>query len=169
MTFEVAKPVGHHLKARRLGIETLNEAHVYLRRDSAVSRAEGFSAHNRVQISNGDHSVIATLYQLTGDILRVDEIGLSEWAWQHLGTSEGDLLAIEHAPPVDSLSYLRSKIYGHDLPPQAFDAILKDISKGEYSNIHLSAFITACAARPLKLAEIRGLTDAMIKVGDRLQ
>jgi thymidine phosphorylase len=157
------------LRPKRLGIETLNEAHVFLHRDSPISRAEGFSAHSRVLISANNRTMVATLYHLTGDMLSIDEAGLSEQAWQQLGLCENDTLQIEHAPPVDSLRYLRSKVYGHDLAPNAFDAILGDIAHGEYSNIHLAAFITACAARPLKLEEIHSLTEAMIKVGDRLQ
>jgi len=157
------------LRPKRLGIETLNEAHVFLHRDSPISRAEGFSAHARVLISAKDHALVATLYHLTGDMLEIDEIGLSEQAWQQLKLCDGDTLQIGHAPPVDSLRYLRSKVYGHELAPHAFDAILEDIAHGEYSNIHLAAFITACAARPLKLQEIHGLTEAMIKVGDRLE
>lgn len=169
MTSAASPAKAHSLRPKRLGVETLNEAHVFLRRDSAVSRAEGFTAHTRVRISKAEHSIIATLYYLTGDLLSTDEIGLSELAWQQLDVRGGDSLQIEHAPPVDSLRYLRSKVYGHDLAPSGFDAILQDILKGEYSNIHLAAFITACAARPLKIEEIHGLTEAMIKVGDRLQ
>lgn len=158
-----------HLRPKRLGIETLNEAHVFLRRDSPISRAEGFSAHSRVLVSANGHAMVATLYHLTGDMLSTDEIGLSEQAWRQLKLDKDDTIQIEHAPPVDSLRYLRSKVYGHELAPHAFDAILGDIAHGEYSNIHLAAFITACAARPLKLGEIHSLTEAMIKVGDRLQ
>lgn len=169
MTSATSPANAHSLRPKRLGIETLNEAHVFLRRDSAVSRAEGFTAHTRVRISKTEHSIVATLYYLTGDLLGTDEIGLSELAWQQLDVREGERLQIEHAPPIDSLRYLRSKVYGHDLAPSGFDAILGDILKGEYSNIHLAAFITACAARPLKAEEIHSLTEAMIKVGDRLQ
>ena len=163
------EPTKHCLKARRLGIETLNEAHVYVCHDSPVSRAEGFAAHNRVLISLNGKSTVATLYPLLGEMLGPDEIGLSEWAWTHLGASEGAAIEIVHAPPVESLSYVRSKVYGHDLNAHAFDAILGDITKGEYSNIYLASFITACAARPLKIEEIRALTDSMVKVGDRLK
>jgi len=157
------------LRPKRLGIETLSEAHVFLHRDSPISRAEGFSAHARVLVSTKDHGMVATLYHLTGNLLSIDEIGLSEQAWRQLKLGDDDTVQIEHARPVDSLRYLRSKVYGHELMPHAFDAILGDISRGEYSNIHLAAFITACAARPLKLEEIHSLTEAMIKVGDRLQ
>ena len=46
--------------------------------------------------------------------------------------------------------------------------IIKDVAVGRYSNVELSAFITACAARPLDEREISALTRAMIEVGDRI-
>ena len=157
-----------NLTARRLGIETLHEAHVFLRKDSFVSRAEGFSAHTRILVCHGDRSIIATLYHLTSDLIGPTEIGLSESAWSRLGLNDGDDVSVGHAPPVESLSHVRSKVYGHPLNAHAFDEIVSDVAKGEYSSIHLSAFITACAARPLDLSEMRALTEAMVKVGDRL-
>jgi thymidine phosphorylase len=47
-------------------------------------------------------------------------------------------------------------------------AVTTDIVDGKYSDIHLSSFITACAARPLDRGEVRALTKAMVDVGDRL-
>lgn len=157
------------LTARRLGIETLREAHVFLRKDSFVSRAEGFAAHTRILVCRGDRSIVATLYHLTSELIGADEIGLSESAWTQLALNEGDEVSVGHAPPVESLSHVRGKVYGHTLSPHAFDEIIADVAKGEYSSIHLSAFITACAARPLDISEMRALTDAMVKVGDRLE
>ena len=59
------------LVARRLGIATRHEAVVFLREDSHISRAEGFTAHTRVRVTNGHHSIIATLYHVTTNILQV--------------------------------------------------------------------------------------------------
>ena len=39
------------LKARRLGIDMQQEAVVFMRRDCHVCRAEGFTAHARVQLT----------------------------------------------------------------------------------------------------------------------
>ena len=48
------------------------------------------------------------------------------------------------------------------------DAIVGDIVAGRYSDLHLSAFITACADERLDADETIALTRAMVAVGDRL-
>jgi thymidine phosphorylase len=157
------------LKARRLGIETLEQAHVFVRRDSHVCRAEGLSAHNRVLVSAPSSSVIATLFPVSSDFLSPEEIGVSDWAWQTLQLKDGDRVSVTHAPPVTSLSHLRSKVFGHPLSSHAFNEIMGDVVTGRYSNIQLSSFVTACAARPLNHAEICALTDAMVRAGETLR
>lgn len=65
------------LKARRLGVDTHDEAVVFLRQESHVCRAEGFAAHARVRLTYNGRSLIATLYQVSSDIVALDEAGLS--------------------------------------------------------------------------------------------
>jgi thymidine phosphorylase len=157
------------LRARRLGIETLEQAHVFIRRDSNVCLAEGLSAHNRVLVSAPHSSVIATLFPVSSDFLSPEEIGVSDWAWHALQLNDGDRICVAHAPPVTSLSHLRSKVFGHPLSQHAFDEIMKDVVTGRYSSIQLSSFVTACAARPLNHPEICSLTDAMVRAGETLR
>ncbi len=162
-------PLGHHpLKARRLGIETLHEAHVFMRKDCPVCKSEGFTSHNRVLVSHGDHSVVATLYQVAPDVLECDEAGISEWAWHYLNLTPGARVSVSHPPPLESMSQVRSKVYGHRLGAHGFDTIIKDVDARNYSNIQLAAFVTACASQELDLAEMRGLTEAMVNAGERL-
>ena len=61
------------VRARRLGLDTQYEAVVFMHKDCAVCRSEGFSAHARVLLCNGERRVIATLYQATGDLIAHDE------------------------------------------------------------------------------------------------
>lgn len=158
----------HRLRVRRLGLDTQYEAVVFMRKDCHVCRAEGFMAHSRVLLINGGHEVIATLYQADGGLLGHDEAALSESAWQRLGVKEGDHIAVAHPAPLDSLSHVRSRIYGRDLSDAAMHAIVRDVVAGRYSDIHLASFITACAARPLVQHEVLALTQAMVDAGDRL-
>jgi len=162
-------PFGHHaLKARRLGIETLHEAHIFMRKDCPVCRSEGFASHNRVLVCHGEKSVVATLYQVAPDFLGIDEAGLSEWAWQALELAPGARVTVSHPAPLESMSQVRSKIYGHRMSAHAFDAIIADVEARRYSNIQLAAFITACASQALDHTEMRGLTAAMVNAGDTL-
>lgn len=155
------------VRVRRLGIDTHSEMVVFLHRNSPICRSEGFAAHNRVLLrANGRH-VIATLYQVS-DLVSVDEAGLSESAWQQLALAEGGMISVSHPEPLDSLSLVRSRIYGHRLSENSLHAIVRDIVDGKYSDIHTTSFVTACATHPLDRGEVLGLTRAMVDVGERL-
>jgi thymidine phosphorylase len=156
------------LRARRLGIDTQYEAVVFMHKDCAVCRSEGFVAHNRVLLRAGDRQVIATLYHATTNFIAHDEAALSESAWERLALHDGDTLSVSHPDPLESLSSVRSRIYGNDLNESALRGIIADVVDGKYSDIHLSSFITACAARPLDRQEVMALTKAMVDVGERL-
>ena len=156
------------LKARRLGIETIPEAQVYLHKNCEVCKSEGFETHARVLIRHEDRTIIANLYQVTSDIVSDGDAGLSELAWERLGLQEGGDVTITHPPTIESLSSVRGKVYGQRLDQASLDNIITDIAAGRYSNVELSAFITACAARPLDHHEICSLTRAMVEAGDRL-
>jgi len=71
-------------------------------------------------------------------------------------------------PPLESMSHVRAKVYGRTLDARAMRAILDDVVAGRYSDIHLAAFLTACAGDRLDLAETTALTRAMVDVGERL-
>jgi thymidine phosphorylase len=158
------------VRARRLGLDTQYEAVVFMHKECQVCRSEGFSAHARVLLRNGKQEVIATLYQVTtGDLIAHNEAALSESAWKRLGLNDGDRIIVTHPSPLDSLSHVRSRIYGHDLSEASFHAIIEDIVDGKYSDIHLSSFLTACATRELAHKEILALTHAMVEAGERLK
>jgi thymidine phosphorylase len=156
------------LTARRLGLDTQHEAMAFVRADSPVCRSEGFSAHSRVQLTNGSKSIIATLYQTSTDLVSDQEIGLSEAAWRLLGLADGCQIYISHPAPLESLKTVRGKVFGQRLDPAGTLAIITDIVAGRYSDIHLSSFVTACSALPLDLAETIALTRAMVETGSKM-
>lgn len=160
---------GNELRARRLGVDTHQEAVVYMRRDCHVCRAEGFSAHARVSVSHGSRSVIATVNLVADYLLDRGEAGLSESAWRRLECADGATLVISHAKAVDSLSAVRGKIYGRVFGGGSLGSIMRDIVGGRYSDIQISSFVTACAARGLSDDEVTGLTRAMIAAGERIE
>jgi thymidine phosphorylase len=156
------------LAVKRLGIQTLQEAQIFMRQDCHVCRSEGFSSHARVLVSHNGRSIVANLYQVTSDIVAMDEAGMSESAWEGLGLAPDSKVMISHPPPLESLSAVRGKVYGKRLDYTSVARIIGDIAAGRYSNIQLSAFITACAARALDHNEICALTRAMVETGDRI-
>jgi thymidine phosphorylase len=154
--------------ARRVGVDTYQEAVVYMRDDCPVCRSEGFTAQTRLEIALGDRRVIATLNIVSGSWLGHCEAGLSESAWAALGAIDGASLTVSHAPPLDSHSHVRAKVYGHRLGAAAFREVIRDVAAGRYSDLHLAAFVTACAGDRLDFDETVSLTRAMVDAGQRL-
>ncbi len=157
------------LQLVRLDIDTHHQAIAYMRRDCHVCRAEGFNAQSRVELTLGAKRVVATLDTVGGDWLAPGAIGVSEATWQLLGAKDGELVTVAHPPPLESLTHVRAKIFGHELKQNALHAVMRDIVAGFYSDIQLSAFVTACADDHLNLDEVTYLTAAMVEVGERLQ
>lgn len=164
-----AEPVATTLRARRLGLSAAgNDLIAVMRHDCPVCRSEGLASRAQVSLRAGDHEIVVSLLHSSGDSPAHGEIGLSETAWHRLGVEDGDAVEIAHAEPLASLSDVRRRIYGNRLDQAAFSAIISDIAEHRYSDVHLSAFVTACSAVPLDTDETIGLTRAMVDVGERL-
>ena len=87
------------LRARRLGIDTLDETVLFLRRDCPVCRSEGFESRAMVRVRHGAREIVATLYQVTDHLLGPDEAGLSDAAWTRLGLTDGARIEIAPRAP----------------------------------------------------------------------
>ncbi len=157
------------LYARRLGLLSQHDAIVLMREDSPVGRSEGHAPRSQVLVMANGSEVTATLYQVRGgDLVQPDEAGLSEAAWARLGVSDGDEIHVRHPPALTSMSSVRRRIFGQRLDAAAMLDIVSDVAAGRYSDVHLSAFLTACSALSLDRDETVHLTRAMVQVGQRL-
>jgi thymidine phosphorylase len=156
------------LRARRAQIDTYQQPVVYMRRDSDVCRAEGFEAQAQVEVVTANRIVPAILHPISAEWLALDEAALSEAAWRLAGVQSGELIGIRHAVPLDSLRFLRAKVYGRKLDYPSLRALMADVAAGRVSDLHLAAFVTACAGGRLAHEEVVALTRAMLDVGERM-
>jgi thymidine phosphorylase len=159
---------GTSLHLRPLGIDTHQEFVIYMHHDCHVCRAEGFEAQTRVEVSLGDRQIIATLNLVNSDLLQAGEASLSLSAWRALLAKPNDKIVVSHAPTLDSLSAMRAKIYGHRLDALALQAIINDIAAGRYSDLHIAAFLSACAGGRMDVQETIDLTRAMVDAGESI-
>ena len=169
MNGSAGKKEQHSLRVRRLGIDTYREPIIYMREDCHICRSEGFEARSRIRVNVGDRSIVATLNIIRDSLLQPGELGLSDAAWRLLNPQEMDIAYLSHPEPLTSASYVRAKIYGHTLNESQFHMIMQDIVAGRYDDVHLSAFITACAGSHMNFDEVVYLTRSMINTGSRLQ
>lgn len=156
------------LRARPLGIHTLDEPVVFMRTDCHVCRSEGLSSRSRVLLQSGDRSVVATLYQVSSDLIAIDEVGLSDAAWSLLGVAHGNPVAVHHPDPLTSFGHVRSRIFGNRLSVSQFREVLDDVTARRYSSVETTAYLVSGSSFPLDEAETVALTRVMVELGETL-
>ena len=156
------------LKLKYLGINSYKEPIIYMREDCHICKSEGFNAQARVRVALKENSIIATVNTVETKLLRHNEAGLSNYAWDLLSAKSGDQISITHPKPLESLSYIRSKIYGHELKEDETKHIIDDIITGQLSDINIAMYIAVCAGDRLSKQEVIFLTKAMVDAGQRL-
>jgi len=156
------------LTLKYFGIDTYKEPVVYIRRDSSICKSEGLATPARVQVKLNDRSIIATLNTIENHLLQECEASLSNYAWHMLGAQEGEKISISHPKPLDSLRYIREKVYGHELNLTEMSSIIQDIVTGKLSDLHIAMFIASTTGDRTTQQEIIHLTKAMIDVGEKI-
>ena len=136
------------VRARRLGLDTQYEAIVFMHKECDVCRSEGFRRARAGLAAQWEapghrHACIKS----TGDLIAHDEAALSESAWTRLGLTDGARITVTHPAPLDSLSHVRSRIYGHDLGESSFHAIITR-HRGRQIFRHSSVVVSHRLRRP---------------------
>lgn len=163
--FETALP----LALRRVAIDTYRENVAYLHRECDLYRAEGFQALAKVEVHASGRRILATLNVVDDvNIVGHAQLGLSEDAFVLLGVEEGHAVSVSQAEPPSSIPALHRKIAGERLSRGDFQTIVQDIAELRYSKIELTAFVVACDLGELDREEVYYLSDAMSRVGRRL-
>ncbi|MCX7115811.1 MAG: thymidine phosphorylase family protein [Gammaproteobacteria bacterium] len=156
------------LTLKYLGINTYKDPIIYMRADSHICKSEGFCAQVRVRVVLHERSVIATVNTVETNLLRHNEASLSTYAWELLSAKEGDVISVTHPQSPDSLSYIRSKVYGKELTAEETQHIIDDLIAGQLSDINIAMYIAASAGDRLSKKEVFDLTKAMVDSGQRL-
>jgi len=159
------------LKLRRVAIDTYKENVAYLHRDCALYRSEGFQALSKIEVLCKEDGlpVIAVLNVVDDEnIVKADELGLSEQGFRQFSVSEGTAVRVSHAIPPVSIKAVHKKIAGDTLSFNEYLGISRDIVGNRYSKIEMAAFLVACSETGMERDEVMNLTRAMIETGDRL-
>lgn len=139
-----------------------------MRADCLICKSEGFNAQSRVMVKLNQCSIIATLNIVETDLLKHNEASLSNYAWKLLSAKNGDEITITHPKTLESINYIRSKIYGNELSKPETKSIIKDIVSGQLSDIHIAMFIAASGGNRLTNQEVLHLTHAMVDTGQQI-
>jgi|TARA_R110000868_G_scaffold67056_5_gene199337 thymidine phosphorylase len=157
------------MKIRRIAIDTHPENTAFLSRSGNGYSPEQFQALRKIEIGNGNVSILATL-AIVDDacLLQPGEIGLGEQAFRRLGLAEGSEVSFRQAPVPHSLEHVRRKIDGDTLDDTEIREIINDIAAYRYSPMEIGAFLVGCASF-MTTQETLALTSAMAGVGRRMR
>lgn len=154
------------LRTRRVAIDTWRESVVYLHRECEAVRAAGFQALSKVTVRANGMAINAVLNVVDDEtIVRTDELGLSEDAFERLAVAAGHMVRISPAEPPASLPALHRKIAGERLSREDMRALIADVAQARYSKIELAAFVVATNGYDLERDEVLYLTEAMVASG----
>lgn len=158
------------LKLKRIAIDTYHENVAYLHRNCELYRAEGFQALSKITVMSNGTRIITVLNVVDDEsIVSPGELGLAEQAFVQFNGHEGDLVAVEHAEPPESMDAVRRKINGERLTLNDFRQITQDIIDNRYSKMEMAAFLVASAQSGLDREETLYLTTAMTESGERIK
>ncbi len=155
-------------RIRKLGIDTYNEAVVYIRRENLLLPSLGRHIFEKVRIWRGNKEIFATLHTLDG-IIGINEVGLSRYAFEKLGLKEGKYVYFEPAPPLESIDFIKKRIYGEKCTEEELEKIARDISAGRYSSAEISTFVISVHLNPFSDDELFWFIRSVVNNGKRLK
>lgn len=170
MVDQAAENKPYYLRLRRVAIDTYKENVVYLHRQCHVYSVERFQALSKIEIVDGNgHRIVAVLNVVdTEAVVGVDEVGLSEQAFEQMDLAEGSTVAVAHAEPPGSMEAVRRKIAGERLSQADYTHIAQDIAGHRYSKMEMAAFLVSAGQAGLDRDEVLYLTRAMAATGEKL-
>ena len=154
------------LKVRILGLSAGRKPVVILNEDDA--REIGVRGSSRVEISYGNKKIVG-IVNLSKSLVKKGEIGFSEEVERRLKVKENESIEVNEAPFPVSVEYIREKLRGRRLSKEKIYQIVKDVVKGNLSEIEITGFVVALHSYGLSLEEAANLSLAMVKTGEVLK
>ena len=154
------------LKARILGLEAGGKLVALLNREDAEDL--GVSSLERVRIAKNNREAIAIVNTATKLIER-GTIGIYEEVRAILDIEAGEEVDVEISPLPKSVHFIRNKLRQRKLTYEEILEIIKDMVRGNLSEIEIASFVTALHIFGLDLDEATSLSRAMVETGSTLK
>ena len=154
-----------NLEVKFLGLEAGGKSVVVLNREDAEDLS--VSSLGRVRIESRGKELTAIVNTAT-KLIEEGKIGVYEEVRNSLSLKEGEEVDVEIAPFPTSVYSIRNKLRGRKLTYEEILQIVKDLVKGNISEIETASFVTALHIYGLDLDEATSLSLAMVETGNTL-
>ena len=149
------------LRLRRVPIDSCGENIVFIHRDNETFRGSTLDTLCRVEIHGGLKPIYGKVVLVDSeDIVKLEEIGLSEGCLSSINLPEGSEVPIVPAPPPSSINSVQRKIKGGVLSSKEYRSIISDISQHKYSKVEIAALQVANSSF-LTPQEVLAMTEAI--------
>jgi len=148
------------LSAEALDIATQTPTVLF---NAADAQELGVHPLDRVQIRADGRTSIG-IVEVTEELIAEGRIGVTRLLGHLVGRVDVTL-----APKPDSVSYITKKLRDLELERLELAAIVDDVDRDRLNDVELSAFVSGIYANGLSRAEIIGLTERMVAVGQTLR
>lgn len=158
------------LRAKRMGIDTYNEAVVYIRKEHILRPSLGLHILEKVRVKRGKVEILGVLHAVDDEFLSLNEVGLSNYACRKLGVSDGDRVEVEPFYYPLSFDFVKERILKRRrFTKEEIRRIAEDISRGRYSGVELTAFVISVHLFPFSDEELVWFIEEVVRNGKQLK
>jgi len=111
---------------------------------------------------------ISSILDVVGEIIKDDEIAISDEIKKILGIRKGQKVDISISSPPRSLGFIKKKLDGKKLLEKEIKEIIKDIVNNSLSETEVSLFVSAMYQKGMDFNETIHLIEAILSSGKRL-
>ncbi|MEM4259868.1 MAG: thymidine phosphorylase family protein [Candidatus Woesearchaeota archaeon] len=155
------------LKVRNIPISTGNANIAVINEEDAIKF--DLFPEDRIKVIYGKNDVVVSLDITKDKSMPPGYIYVMEEVTEYLHLKNNKLVKIEMAQKPISTKYIRKKLSGGKLTKKEIYTIIKDIVKGNLTDIELTYFVSGCYSHELSIDEITYMVKALVDTGQRFR
>lgn len=136
--------------------------------DNKTAKKIGVRAKDRISIKSNSKELI-TIVDITGTIIKKDEILVSEEILEELNLKDNQIVDITLAVTPSSLDYIKKKLDNKKLNKKEIKEIISDIVKNSLSESEIALFVSSMYQNGMNFNETIYLIESIIETGHKLK
>lgn len=129
----------------------------------------GLHAGEWVRATMGAQPDTPALVHVSPTFVAKGEAGVSEELAAQLGGMAGEPVTLAPSRRATSVQWIRRKLDGKRLEPEQIDAVVRDISRGAFTAIEVTAWASALQVHGMDTDEIVAYVKSMVASGERIK
>jgi len=129
----------------------------------------GLHAGESVRVTIGTLPDAPAIVNVSATLVQPGEAGLSGELVGRAGALTGQPVTLAVARRVTSVQWIRHKLDGGRLSPEQIQAVVRDIARGSFTHIEVTAWASALQVHGMDTDEVVAYVNAMVASGERIR